>query len=1523
VSTNASTSPAIRRRIGARSAVTLFAFAALAAVLPLAGLSDRALASGHGRGGETAGASFTGNPPVVVSVGALMSQQSQANATGGFGAGYTGGPLGGDSGTDAPPPAKRHGPHDHHIPGRDPQQDSSAPDTSSWPPSGPHAGAAAGQPTQNTPQSVGASFVGSTLAESGFIPPDSMAAVGPTQILVVSNGVVKVFSKTGVLGPLNVTSNTFFSSVAAGSDTSDPRVIYDRLSQRWFVVMINVSTPNLTLIAVSSGPTITGTSSFTFFSFQHDFGTGTGDPDHGGFCDYPSLGVDANALYIGGNIFDAAGSWVGTSAYVVQKAGLLLPPAQATCHVTAFRDIALGFGAGPSSPRGVSNDDPNATEGYFIGSDNQSFGLLTIRRVTNPGSLTPSISGNLFVSVPSTAYPNNVPALGDQNGSTLDALDDRLYSALLKNGSLWTAHSIGVDSTGVASATPDRDATRWYEIRNMTGTPTLYQSGTFYDSAASNPKYYWVGSVAVSGQGIMALGASYAGAANHAGIALSGRFPGDSLGTQAAPSFIASSTSYNVQTGTGVNQRWGDYSFTCVDPTDDMTMWTAQEICNATNSWGVEVVKLVAPPPATPASASPSSIAPGTTASVVLTGTSASGSGFFDPGAAFPNRIAAAVNGGGVTVNSITYSGPTSLTLNLTVASSAAAGARTITITNPDGQAATSATGILTIAQNKAATTTSIASSLNPSTYGQAVVFTATVTGANATGTVAFNDGSTAIGSPITLAGGVATLSTSALGAGAHSITAVYSGDGNFLGSTSSAVAQTVNQAGTTTTVTSGANPAVYGQAVVLTVNVAAAPPGAGTPGGGLATFFDGTTTLGTKTVSGGTASITVSSLSVGAHSITASYAGDASFTGSSSSGAPLNETVNPDGTTTTLSASVSPATYGQSVTIKAIVAAASPGAGAPTGSVTFTDGAAQVTAPVSGGQALYTTSSLAVGGHSITATFSSADGNFTGSASAQPLALTVSPAGTATTLSSSLNPSAIGQVVTFQATVTVTAPGSGAPTGNVTFLDASTTIGSGPVTNGQASFATSGLAIGTHSITARYETDGNYATSTSAAVSQVVTIVRATPITKIAPTGGASVYGQPVAFNVNVSGPGGTPTGSVTLSDSAASLGTLALDVNGNASFTISSLAVGPHTITASYGGDANFLPNTSDPLSQPVGQASVAITFSASPASSVFGQAVVLTAAVAVVAPGAGSPTGAVSFYDGGTLLGAPSLDGSGTATWTTSGLAVGPHSLSATYGGDTNFAGNSAGGLSQSVGQATTTTTVGSSPNPSAGGQTVVFSAIVSAVSPGAGKPTGSVQFFDGGSPLGTATLSGGTATLSTSTLALGAHSITATYGGDSSFGGSSTSAALTQNVTSGKITFSSGNVNVPIPDLGTGLSSITIPAGITIKDIDVNLNINHTYDSDMVMTLISPTGQTLTLVNRRGGSGQNFVNTTLDSEASTAIRNGRAPFTGSYRPEQSLTTFNGKPATGTWTLKVQDVAALDSGTILNWSLIITTQ
>jgi len=192
----------------------------------------------------------------------------------------------------------------------------------------------------------------------------------------------------------------------------------------------------------------------------------------------------------------------------------------------------------------------------------------------------------------------------------------------------------------------------------------------------------------------------------------------------------------------------------------------------------------------------------------------------------------------------------------------------------------------------------------------------------------------------------------------------------------------------------------------------------------------------------------------------------------------------------------------------------------------------------------------------------------------------TVMQAATKTTLSSNVNPSGVGETVTFTAILSVVAPGTGTPTGTVSFMDGASMLGTGTLdSNGTATFSTSGLTLGTHAITAEYGGDTNYTASTSPVLAQVVLNATTTVLSPLS----AVSYGTPVTFTATVTASGsGEPTGTMAFLDGTSTLGTGALNGNGVASYTTSTLTVGTHSISAAYDGDVNFASSTSAVLSQ-----------------------------------------------------------------------------------------------------------------------------------------------------------------------------------------------------------------------------------------------------------------------------------------------------------------------------------------------------
>ncbi len=471
-----------------------------------------------------------------------------------------------------------------------------------------------------------------------------------------------------------------------------------------------------------------------------------------------------------------------------------------------------------------------------------------------------------------------------------------------------------------------------------------------------------------------------------------------------------------------------------------------------------------------------------------------------------------------------------------------------------------------------APTTTTLTASPNPSTVGQSVTFTATVaSGSNpvTAGTVQFSDGATDLGAPVTVsADGTATLTTSALTAGTHTINADYSGT-LTLGESADDITQVVNLVTSTTVLTSSPNPSLVGDSVTFTATVTSggAPVTAGS-----VQFTDGSTNLGTPvTVAvGGTATLTTSALTAGSHRIHANYSGTATVGESSDD---VTQVVNLVTSTTVLTSSPNPSLVGDSVTFTATVT--SGGAPATTGDVRFSvDGTNVATVAVSAtGQAQYTTDTLSAGTHRVVATYL---GTAAIATSSDDLDQVVGQQASSTAVTSSPNPAAFGATVTF--TATVTAGGAPVTSGTVQFSVGGTPVGpaiavqaDGTATITQAG----GLEPGTFTMTATFSGTADVAGS-SGSVDQVI---EGRPTTTVV-TGPANLdLGTEATFTATVTSAGAPVTsGSVVFSvDGVAATGPIGVDGSGLATFTTSELVYGTHTVSAAYSdADGGYQPSS-----------------------------------------------------------------------------------------------------------------------------------------------------------------------------------------------------------------------------------------------------------------------------------------------------------------------------------------------------------
>jgi len=599
----------------------------------------------------------------------------------------------------------------------------------------------------------------------------------------------------------------------------------------------------------------------------------------------------------------------------------------------------------------------------------------------------------------------------------------------------------------------------------------------------------------------------------------------------------------------------------------------------------------------------------------------------------------------------------------------------------------------------------------------------------------------------------------------------------------------------------------------------------------GTVTFSYGSATLGTMPVNAsGVATLNTISLPVGVDSVIATYSGDDSYNTSKSS--PLSETITVASATLMLSG---PATV-DVLTPATFTMTFASGGPIPDGILTLSDGATVINVQnlKTMNAVTFTTSSLSLGSHILTASFSG-DPNYAKTPS-NAITVTVQQGPTQTALVSSNNPQIVGQNVTFTVTVTSDSPNI---TGAVTLKDGATSLGSAQVNGaGVATFTLSNLTFGSHNLTATYAGDTNHTTS-SAVLTQKIVQAAAIVLTSSA---NPVTAGTNVIFSVQMTGTSTlTPGGLVTFLDGATVLGTGTLSASGATTFSTSTLFVGPHNITASYAGDANFAAVTSTVLVETVQNASTQIALTASSNPSTYLTPLTLTATVTT---NGAIATGSVTFTDGAISLGTQLLGPTGVATLTLSTLSPGPHSITVSYGGDNETSPSISVPLALSV-KELTSITITSNANPALTLSPILLS--VAVANRGEGVASGTVTFTDGSTSLGTATLDGlGHATLTLPSLSAGNHPITATYSGDTN-NSPSTSAGFTQAVQlrptvtaltatptgviqqetlisvvrwtgtttpTGKVTFTSGNTvlgSAPVDATGVASIIITLQSG----------------------------------------------------------------------------------------------------------------
>lgn len=407
---------------------------------------------------------------------------------------------------------------------------------------------------------LGVGFPGFTLQ---YAPPDTTVAVGATQVVQWVNAAFAVFNKsTGatVYGPvLGNTLFTGFGGACESSNDGDPVVLYDHLAGRWILMQFAVPSggPYYQCVAISKTSDATG--AYDRYAFQYS-----------GFNDYPKAGVWPDGYYVTYNMFTPS-TFGGAKVCALDRAAMLAgQPATQQCF-----QLSTSFGGLLPADLDGATPPPAGAPNYMMNLGSSALRLWKFH-VDWANTANSTFTGP--VSIPVTSFNaacgggTCIPQAGTRN--QLDSLADRaMYRLAYRNfgshESLVLNHSVKVGTTKRNSFS----APRWYELRNLSTTPTVHQQSTYAPDATSR----WMGSAAMDKMGNLALGFSSSSADLKPGIGYVTRLAGDPLNTLGNEVLVIRGG--GAQTGT--LHRWGDYSQMSIDPVDDCTFWYSTEYIKA------------------------------------------------------------------------------------------------------------------------------------------------------------------------------------------------------------------------------------------------------------------------------------------------------------------------------------------------------------------------------------------------------------------------------------------------------------------------------------------------------------------------------------------------------------------------------------------------------------------------------------------------------------------------------------------------------------------------------------------------------------------------------------------------------------------------------------------------------------------------------------------------------------------------------------------------------------------------------
>ena len=431
---------------------------------------------------------------------------------------------------------------------------------------------------------IGANFTGSNINNVNVIPPDTDGAAGLDSFAEFINGQVSVYRKSDGSIITRTTDTQFWANahVTLTNGVSDPRIIYDQASGRWFASQVDgllangsVASNNF-LLAVSQTSDPAG--AWQGFAIKAD-NTNTL------FADFPTLGVNADGVYLSANMFTvpSASSSSGVTVVSIPKADLLAAT-PSVARRTIFPNLSTssyGYALQPIVDFGPSPGREALLAANVI-TETGTNSTQNIRRASlqNTGTATATLSAATGITVSRYASPFDAAQPGTSN--LISTNDARFGAVTPKVGSsIWAVDA--VNNGGNAGI-------RWYQIDEASNA--VLQSGTLGDATYS----YYYPSIAVNARGDVVIGFTRSGSAAGTGYASAGAIVGTTTGsttTFGTPMILKQGVGTYFVTFSGTENRWGDYSATSVDPADPSIFWTIQEWASATNIWSTQVTELV------------------------------------------------------------------------------------------------------------------------------------------------------------------------------------------------------------------------------------------------------------------------------------------------------------------------------------------------------------------------------------------------------------------------------------------------------------------------------------------------------------------------------------------------------------------------------------------------------------------------------------------------------------------------------------------------------------------------------------------------------------------------------------------------------------------------------------------------------------------------------------------------------------------------------------------------------------------